>query len=327
MNGIFDNLGEIFNSSLIYSTFRASTPIIYAALCATITQQANILNVGTEGIMLIGAFTAVSVSYFTGSWVFGVIAAMIAGLIITGIMALGHLKFSADITAIGMGINLFALAITKFLMQVFFKTNGTFSNPGIIPIPRVHLPFLENIPGLGTILNDWSLTEWFVIPFILLLQFFIYKTVYGLRLRSVGQFPLAAKTAGIDPMKIKFQALLFSGLVGGLAGAHLSLGYSAQFVENMTSNRGFMGVAAMYFGGANPVLVSVGCLLFGFADSIGARLQAYGLPSQFVLMMPYLVTVLILSISMALKIRNQKKRESSLTRGKEILETRRAYGK
>ena len=285
---------------------------IYAALCAAITQQANILNIGTEGIMLVGAFTAVAVSFFTGSWLAGVIAAMVGGAIIAMIMALGHIKYNSEICAIGMGINLLAIAITKFLMQVLFKTNGTFSNPDIIPIPRVHFAFLENVPVLGELLNDWCFTEWFVIIFIILLQFLFYKTVWGLRLRAVGQFPMAAQTAGIHVNAVKYQAMLISGLIGGLAGAHLSLGYSTQFVENMTNNRGFMGVAAMYFGGANPVLTAIGCLLFGFSDSIGARLQAYGFPAQFVLMMPYIVTVAVLAVSMALKMGAAKKRESSL---------------
>ena len=133
-----------------------------------------------------------------------------------------------------------------------------------------------------------------------------------LRLRAVGQFPEAAKTAGIKVNAVKYQAMLLSGLIGGLAGAHLSLGYSTQFIENMTNNRGFMGVAAMYFGGANPVLTTLGCLLFGFSDSVGARLQAYGIPSQFVLMMPYIVTIAVLAISMIAKISANKKRESSL---------------
>ena len=140
-----------------------------------------------------------------------------------------------------------------------------------------------------------------------------YKTVWGLRLRAVGQFEEAAKTAGIKVNAVKYQAIFIAGLIGGLAGAHLSLGYSTQFTENMTSNRGFMGVAAMYFGGANPVFTALGCLLFGFADSVGSRLQAYGIPSQFVLMMPYIVTVVVLSISMIVKLSMSKKRQSSLT--------------
>lgn len=307
-----ESLGKIFNASLIYATFRASTPIIYAALCAAITQQANILNIGTEGIMLVGAFTAVAISYFTGSWLLGVVIAMFAGALIAMLMALGHIKYNSEICAIGMGINLFAIAITKFLMQVLFNTNGTFSDPKIVPIPRVHLPFLENMPTLNQLFNDWCFTEWFVILFIIILQFIFYKTVWGLRLRAVGQFPMAAQTAGIHVNAVKYQAMLISGLIGGLAGAHLSLGYSAQFVENMTNNRGFMGVAAMYFGGANPVLTAVGCLLFGFADSVGARLQAYGIPAQFVLMMPYLVTVIVLAISMVIKIGAARKKESSI---------------
>lgn len=309
---LFENLGKIFNLSLIYATFRASTPIIYAALCAAITQQANILNVGTEGIMLVGAFTAVSVSYITGSWVMGVLAAMLGGALIAMIMAVGHIKYNSEICAIGMGVNLFAIAITKFLLKTMFDTNGTFSDPLIIPIPRVHIPFLDNIPALDALLNNWCFTEWFVILFIIILQFVFYKTIWGLRLRAVGQFPLAAQTAGIHVNSIKYQAMLISGLVGGLAGAHLALGYSTQFVENMTNNRGFMGVAAMYFGGANPVLTAVGCLLFGFSDSVGARLQAYGFPAQFVLMMPYLVTVVVLAVSMAIKLNAGKRRESSL---------------
>lgn len=123
---------------------------------------------------------------------------------------------------------------------------------------------------------------------------------------------MAAQTAGINVISMKYQAILISGLVGGLAGAHLSLGYSTMFTENMTSNRGFMGVAAMYFGHANPALTAVGCLVFGVADSVGARLQAYGLPSQFVLLMPYVVTIVVLSISMISKKVATDRKKSSL---------------
>ena len=313
MSAVINNMDKIFNLSLVYATFRSASPIIFAALCAAITQQANILNVGTEGIMLVGAFTAVAVSYFSGSWILGVGAAMLAGALIAMIIGVGHVKYKADNCAIGMGINMLALAITKFLLNVVFNTNGSFTSPDIDPIPRVHLSFLEGIPVLNDLLNDWSLMEWVVIVLIIILQFLFYKTVWGLRLRAVGQFEEAAKTAGIKVNAVKYQAIFIAGLIGGLAGAHLSLGYSTQFTENMTSNRGFMGVAAMYFGGANPVFTALGCLLFGFADSVGSRLQAYGIPSQFVLMMPYIVTVVVLSISMIVKLSMSKKRQSSLT--------------
>lgn len=305
-------LSKIFNASLIYATFRSATPIIYAALCAAITQQADILNIGTEGIMLIGAFMAVAVSYLTGSWALGVLVAMISGLAIAMVMAVGNIKFKSDICAIGMGINMFALAITKFLLNAWLGQSGTFMSPEIKSIPKVHIPGLDKIPMIGDIFNDWYITEWLVIVLIIVLWFVFYKTVWGLRLRAVGRMPMAAQTAGINVSAMKYQAIAISGLVGGLAGAHLSLGYSTMFVENMTSSRGFMGVAAMYFGGAHPVFTALGCLVFGFSDSVGARLQAYGVPSQLVLLMPYVVTIAVLAISMATKMSAEKKRKSSL---------------
>ena len=265
------DFSNIFNASLIYATFRSATPIIYAALCAAITQQADILNIGTEGIMLIGAFMAVAVSYLTGSWILGVVVAMVSGLVIAMVMAVGNIKFKADICAIGMGINMFALAITKFLLNAWLGQSGTFMHPDIKSIPKVSLPFLESLPFLDQIFNNWYITEWFVIILIAVLWFVFYKTVWGLRLRAVGRMPMAAQTAGINVNKMKYQAIAISGLVGGLAGAHLSLGYSTMFVENMTSSRGFMGVAAMYFGGAHPIFTALGCFVFGFSDSIGAR--------------------------------------------------------
>lgn len=306
------NWQNIFNASLLYATWRSATPIIYAALCASITQQANILNIGTEGIMLMGAFTAVSTSYLTGSWILGVVAAMIAGMLMALIMAIGNLEFSADITAIGMAINMFAIAFTKFLLNSVLGKSGTFSDPAIQPIPRINIPFLDDNEMLNRLFNNWALTEWLVILLIVVLTYVLYKTVWGLRVRSVGQHEVAVTSVGINAKLIQYQVLLISGVVGGLAGAHLSLGYSNMFTENMTNQRGFMGVAAMFFGRAHPVRTVIGCLVFGFADSIGARLQAYGLPSQIVLMMPYIVTIIVLAISMINKKHQEDKVKSAL---------------
>ena len=304
---------NIINVSLIYATFRASTPIIYAALCAAITQQANILNVGTEGIMLMGAFMAVAISYTTGSWMLGVLAAMLSGMFMAWIIAIGHIRYKADNCAIGMGVNLLALALTKYLLNAILGQQGSFSDPKIIGIPKVHIPFLKNIPVLNDIFNDWSITEWFVIILVIAVWFVFYKTVWGLRLRAVGKFEQAAQTAGINVNGMKYQAILIAGLIGGLAGAHLSLGYSNLFRESMTNNRGFMGVAAMYFGNANPIFTAIGCLIFGFADAVGARVQAYGVPSQIVLLMPYVITIVVLVISLVSKQAAEKKKKSSLT--------------
>lgn len=306
-------LSRIFTPSLIYATIRSATPILYAALCASITQQANILNIGTEGIMLMGAFFGVAISYLTGSWLLAVLVAMLSGAAMAMIIAVGHIRYQADNCAIGMGVNLFAVAMTKFLLNSVLGKNGTFTDPNLAGIPKLHMGFLEGNSFLNTVLNDWSITEWFVILLILLVSFLFYKTAWGLRLRAVGRMQQAAQTAGINVNSMKYQAILIAGLIGGLAGAHLSLGYSKMFTESMTNGRGFMGVAAMYFGAANPLLTAVGCLVFGLADSVGARLQPFGVPSQIILLMPYVVTVTVLAISLIIDKKRQNARKSSLT--------------
>ena len=306
------DLSRIFTPSLIYATYRSATPLIYAALCAAITQQADILNIGTEGIMLIGAFTGAAVSFLTGGWVFGVLTAMAVGVILGLIIAVGHIKYQADNCAIGIGINLFALAITKFMLNNVLGMSGTFSPPGLSGIPRVNIPAFKNSEFLNAVFNNWCITEWFAIILVLLVAFLFYRTAWGLRLRAVGCMPAAAQTAGVNVNAMKYQAIVLAALIGGLAGTHLSLGYATMFTENMTNGRGFMGVAAMYFGGANPLITAIGCLLFGFADSIGSRLQGLGVPSQLILLMPYVVTVTVLTVTLAIKKMREIRQKSSL---------------
>lgn len=305
-------LASIIDYSIIHATIRASTPILLAAFSAVITQQANILNIGVEGIMLMSAFTAVYISFITGSWILAVFAAVVSGLMVSAIIGLAHLKYKGDIFAVGMTVNLLMLALTRFLLQKLLKASGSFYSDKIVPIPKVHFAFLEKSPILDSIFNNYSLLEILVIPIVFLMWFVLYKTIWGLRTRSIGLNEEAAETAGINTYKRKFQVILLSGIIGGLAGAHLSLGYSNLFVENMTNGRGFMGVAAMFFGNANPIFTTIGCFIFGFTDSVGARLQSYGFPSQFILMIPYLSTVIILAISMIGKQRKSKKMRSAL---------------
>ena len=162
-----------------------------------------------------GAFTAVTVSYLTGSWVLGILISMVAGLLIAMIMAVGHIKYKAEICAIGMGINLFAIAFTKFMLNSVLGVSGSFTSPQIKGIPKVHMPFLDGVPVLDSLFNNWSVTEWFVIVLVFLMMFLFYKTVWGLRLRAVGQFPMAAETAGINVNAMKYQAIAISGLIGG----------------------------------------------------------------------------------------------------------------
>ena len=305
-------MSDILDITLIYATIRSATPILFAALCATITQQADILNIGTEGIMLTSAFVAVLTSFMTGSWLFAIVCAILSGIVIAMIMAVANIKYNAHICAVGIAVNMFALAITKFGLKQFLGTSGTFNSPEIVPIPKIHIAAFDNIPFLNQVFNNWCITEVFGLVMVAVMWFLVFRTVWGLRVRCVGRLPMAAETAGINVKMMKYQVMIISGVMGGLAGAHLSLGYSQMFADNMTNGRGFMGVAAMNFGAQNPILVWVGTLIFGFMDSLGARLQAYGLPSQFILMLPYVFTIVVLALAMWSKTKKDQKAKSAL---------------
>ena len=310
---MMETFSKIFTPSLVYATFRTSTVIIYAGLCAAVTMQAGILNIGTEGIMLMGAFVAAVVSIWTENWMLGILAAMISGVGIAMILAVGNIRYNASMPAIGTGMNMLIVALTRFLLQIFFDTSGSLTSDRLSEIPTVHIPFLDNNELLNTLFNNWCLTEWFVILLVILLWYFFYKTPYGLRLRAVGKNGVAAQSAGIKPDRVKYLAMEFGGAIGGLAGAHLSLGYTSMFIQNMTNNRGFIGVAAMWFGDGNPITTALGCLIFGFSDSVGARLQAYGVPSQLVLALPYMMVFIVLTILMAVKTSKERKKKSALS--------------
>jgi simple sugar transport system permease protein len=246
------------------------------------------------------------------SWFAALLVSISIGLLISVIVGTAHIKFKADIFAVGMTINIFAVAITNFLLSVLFNVTGSFIPDKLAPLPRVSFSFLKKIPVLNSIINGYSFFEIGAIIMVFILHVFLFKTPYGLRLRSVGLNELAAETAGINIAKTKFIALLFSGTVAGMAGAHLSLGYTNFFTPGMVSGRGFMGIAAMFFSGGHPIISWLACLLFGLIDSVGSRLQAYGLPAQFILMLPYVATICVLVLSMWRQIRKKRGLSSSL---------------
>lgn len=302
----------IFSYNLIHATLRSSTPILYAGLAANITNSANILNVGVEGSMLIGAFIGIAVSHFTGSWVLAVLAAMLAGTLAALVIAVGHLIYGANIFAVGTTINMLALALTKFGLNTLLGSYGSFSSPRLAAIPTLSFPMLEANPVTNSIFNNYSLLEPAAILLVLLMYYGLYKTVWGLQLRCVGLSPMAAGSSGIGAFRKRMQAILISGALAGMGGAYISLGYTLQFVENMTSGRGFMGIATVFFGQGNPLFMWIGCLVFGFSDSLAARLQSLGFHAQFVLMVPYVVTIVVFALSMYRQLRRERRLKSAL---------------
>ncbi len=287
---------ELFNLALIQHTIRTATPLILAALGGLLTQQAGILNIGMEGMILLGAFFGVVGSYFFGSSFMGVLLAAFIGLLIGLLFALFVIDLKSDEFVIGIAINIFAGGLTVFLLRSIFGVKGAFSSPDIVPLPRLNFPMLNKISFLNTIFNNHTVFIYISWILVVLTYIYLYKTPQGIWLRASGEYPDALETAGISPRKMKYISSIACGILCGLAGAHLSLGYLTLFTENMSANRGFIALAAIIFSKANPVGTFFAALLFGFFDALGIRLQVVGIPSQFTQMIPYIATIFALII-------------------------------
>lgn len=299
---------SIISYQLIHATLRSSAPIVLAVTGAIISKQANVFNIAIEGIMLFAAFTAISVSAAAGSWIIALAAAVAVGAFIAALIGIAHLKFNSNILVLGFSVNALALGGTRLLLEKIYGRVGSYTPMQVSGFPVLNIGVLAGHPVLKSLFSGYSIMEIAAYVMILLLWYVLYKTRTGLRLRSAGFNETAAKAAGVDVYRTKMNAIIISGVFAGIAGAHLSLGYTNMFSEGMTNGRGFMANAAMNFGGGNPINALLGSLLFGFSDSIGSRLQSAGLPSQFVLMLPYAVTVAVLTISM-IGQQNKEKRQ------------------
>ena len=310
-------LKEIFTLAIVQHTIRTATPLILAALGGLLTQQAGILNIGMDGMILLGAFFGVVGSYFFGSAFAGVALAAFVGLLIGLLFAVFVIDLKSDEFVIGIAINIFAGGLTVFLLRSIFGVKGAFSSPDIIPLPRLHFGFIENIPFLDTIFNNHTIFIYISWILVALVYIYLYKTPQGIWLRASGEYPEALETAGVSPRKMKYISSMACGILCGLAGAHLSLGYLTLFTENMSANRGFIALAAIIFGQANPIKTFLASLLFGFFDALGIRLQVIGIPSQFTQMIPYLATIFALVVVTKRQLSKTKKdKEAVVNLGK-----------
>lgn len=252
------------------------------------------MNIGMDGIILIGAFAAVAFSYACASAAIGVLIAVLIGILIGIFFAVFVVKLRSDEFIIGMALNTFAGGLTVYLLRSIFGVKGTFSDAAIVSLPTVHLGFLDNIPILGPLLNDNSIFVYITWLLVFLTWVFLYRTPYGFWMRAAGEHPKSLETAGISAQKMKFLASILCGIFCGLAGAHLSLGYLTMFSEGMSNSRGYIAFACVIFGMANPPKVFLAAILFGFLQALGLRLQSVGVPADLTSIVPYLATILML---------------------------------
>jgi len=295
-------LAQIFTVTTLAVILAKTTPLLLAAIGGAATQMGNILNIGLEGMMLIGAFTAVAVGAFTSPWV-GILAAIGAALLLALIFAVASLVFKADAIVVGIGVNLLAAGATVLLLQVLF------GNPGVTPgnvkaiLPKLNLGIIGDIPILGPAINNQTILVWLAFLLVPAYAFLLYRTRYGVHLRAVGEDEPAAIAAGINVFNVKFISILISGLMCGLAGAQLAMATLGSFTAGMTSSRGFIAVAALTFGLAKPYRTMVACLMFGAADALADRLGLAGANPSLSLMTPYVVTIIALVLA-ALRVRS-----------------------
>lgn len=290
---------QLFDATLLNSTFRYITPILLAALGGLICERAGVFNIALEGMMLTGAFFAVAGSYYAENAFVGVLVAMLSGALLSLLFAVLAISLRGNMIVLGIALNLLVSGATVFLLRAMFGVKGAFQDPRIQGLGKLNLGALDNVPVLGPILlgHTWIVYASWVLVIVVYIMLFRHRV--GLRLRGVGEMPEAAETLGVNVKAMRYGAILISGLLCGLAGAQLSLGQVTLFVENMSAGRGWIAVVAVMFGQAHPIGVFLASVLFGFADSIGFRLQGVGLPSQFTGMVPYVVTLIALFITQA----------------------------
>jgi simple sugar transport system permease protein len=282
-------------AGLIYNTLGAAVPLTLAAFSGVLSERAGVVNVAIEGMMLMGAMSAAYIGSVTHSMYLGLAASLLASLILAGVHGVLSIKYKTNQIVSGTVINIFATGLTSYVTTKFLVVYQELNNPGTFsPIP---IPGLINIPILGEILFDNNIFVYIMFLILVVLQIALFKTRWGLRMRAVGEHPKAADTLGINVIATRYMAVLLSGAMAGFAGAYFTLGSVGRFDSLMTAGRGFIGLAAMIFGNWTPIGSFGAGLLFGFADSLASKLAILGIdiPSQFLLMTPYVATMIVLA--------------------------------
>lgn len=282
-------------AGILQTTLQRSVPITFGAMSGIICERAGVVNIAIEGMLLSGAFASAVVASATGnSWI-GIGAAIVTGGLLAGLLAVLAIRYLVDQIIAGVVINILVVGITSFLQaRVLAKMPDLNSPERFGPIA---IPFLSDLPLIGGILFRQNFFVYACIVCVVSLHFMLFSTRWGLRVRAVGEHPKAADTVGINVFFVRYRNVILGGMLAGLGGAFFTIGSTGSFQSEMTAGRGFIGLAAMIFGGWAPYGAFLAGIVFGFAEAVQARLSIlnFGLPSQVLHMVPYLVTIIVVA--------------------------------
>lgn len=289
---------SIFLSPDFYNAIlRATTPILFATLASGVAQKAGICNMALEGIMLFSALFGVIFSSMTQSWVFGILLTMVAGGFIGLFLAFFVLNMKTDEILAAVAINLMASGATVLLLLAYSGDRGSSTSVASVSAPTIAIPLIQSIPFLGKILSGQNILTYLSLLMVIVMHLFLYKTPLGLKIRAVGENKNAAESVGISSRKIKYIALVLSGMLCSLGGYFMSGGYMNMFNKEMSAGRGFIALAASAMGRDTPIGGLLVSLLFGASQAFGNEIQpSYPKIMELIQMIPYLVTLIGLAV-------------------------------
>lgn len=302
----------IFTTEFAFMVFRVTTPILFTALGAMISRRAGIMNISLEGMMLVGALFGVIGSAYTQSVLVGVACAVASSLVLSLIFAYFVLKLRSDLILTGIALNLMASGGTVFLLSVLCGDKGVSTSMNSLVVPSIDIPVIKDIPVLGEIISGHNLLTYGALLSVAVVYLLINKSPMGLRIRSVGENPDAAESVGISVIRTRFTALIITGILSGLGGAFMSMGYVSWFARDMAAGRGYIALAAQNLGNATPLGTCLASFLFGVADALSSSLQVLSVPAEFIQMIPYVTTVIGLVIYAARRKRQTAKKSAAL---------------
>jgi simple sugar transport system permease protein len=288
--GVDDLEAVVSWGALTAAMLRFATPLIFAALGGLVSERAGVVNIGLEGMLLMGAFWAAWGADKTGSWALGILIGVISGMLLALIHAVFSVSLRSDQIVSGTALNFLALGITGFF---FVETYGQEGTPDDLPqVPEIKLP-TEDLGFIGAAISNLNLLVWGALLATLLVWLFVFRTARGLRLRSVGENPRAAETVGVDVYRVRYAAVVASGALAALGGAFLSIGFVHSFSQNMTAGRGFIALAALIFGAWKPLGLLLATLLFGFSSALAQRLPEFSEQAATLFQaLPYVLTLI-----------------------------------